>query len=285
MPGLVDFLESVPLVCPEDRVRLLYADGKLTCAECGASYQTYGDYALDILPKRRVDLGGELASRYLTDYAAASATPLSLELEPWAWGTRSKHSEREISRRDDRIAWLREVVQAAGSVRDAVLCDVSAGAGHYSSDYASLFRYVVHCDLVPNGIVYAYRRSLEASHTNIYFLRHDYLCSPLQESADVVICMDTLIRGRAHEVMLLKNIRRALRQGGYAIVDFANLRRQSARRALRPQQRLAKETRAYSTSAARRMLGSAGFENAELLRMPGTRLAPLPRLVYMLQKP
>jgi 2-polyprenyl-3-methyl-5-hydroxy-6-metoxy-1,4-benzoquinol methylase len=282
--SLTDFLDAVNLVCPDDRGPLVPESKTLRCTRCGSLFPVFENRIIDILPKARAELQDDLASGYRDDYLELAAHPLTPNMAPWAWGTRSTHTAREIERRANRVAWLGSILVRSGPTRDLVLCDVSAGAGHYSLAYASRFRYVLHCDLVPNAALYAYQEANASGIENVLFLRHDYLQSPLSQSADIVICMDTMIRGRSHELALAASILDAVKPGGLAVLDFANMRRQFARRTLQPRQRLSTDTRAYTRSQVVAMLEEVGFAAVELVRMPGSRLLPQPRLVFLARR-
>jgi hypothetical protein len=88
----------------------------------------------------------------------------------------------------------------------AVLCDIAAGAGHYTFAYAPQFRFVLHCDLSVENLNYERRKAREQDLENIFFLRVYYFQPPFRHSLDRMLCLDTLIRGEAHDAMLLKSI-------------------------------------------------------------------------------
>jgi hypothetical protein len=45
---------------------------------------------------------------------------------------------------------------------------------------------------------------------------------PFNNTLQQIICTDTLIRGRLHEILLLNSLHNALSDGGQALVDFHN---------------------------------------------------------------
>src|SRR3954451_9817013 len=89
MSSLADFLNVSRLVCPDDRNLLVLVANTLRCARCGSSFPVFGHRIIDILPKARAELPGELASGYRDEYLSSAANPFRLDMEPWAWGTKS----------------------------------------------------------------------------------------------------------------------------------------------------------------------------------------------------
>lgn len=85
----------------------------------------------------------------------------------------------------------------------------------------------------------------------------DYLRPPFRETLNRVICLDSLIRGEAHETRLLRTIQGALRPDGAAVVDFHNWWHNPIRRLglLRNNFGL---NRSYALNEVRQLLNEAG---------------------------
>ena len=139
---------------------------------------------------------------------------------PWADPSRvDQHSKQKKSR---HIHWAFPRLQTDTGDSNLILCDISAGPGYYTLEYAASFRYVLHCDLSARALSYAARRASERQLDNVILLRIDYLRPPFRGSLDRVICFDTLIRGPEHDTDLLGAIAQSLRPEGIALVDFHN---------------------------------------------------------------
>ena len=117
---------------------------------------------------------------------------------------------------------MRPLVTEGVRPGDSTLCDIAAGAGYYTLAYAQLFRVVLHCDLSVNDLSYARRKAQSMGIWNVLFVRADYFAPPFRNTLDRVLCIDTLIRGEAHESLLLASIARSLNGDGFALVDFHN---------------------------------------------------------------
>jgi ubiquinone/menaquinone biosynthesis C-methylase UbiE len=120
------------------------------------------------------------------------------------------------------VEFVRPLVTEGAKPGDSTLCDIAAGVGYYTLAYAQLFRLVLHCDLSVNRLSYARRRAHSMGIRNVLFLRADYFAPPFRNTLDRVLCIDTLVRGEAHESLLLANIARSLNGDGFALVDFHN---------------------------------------------------------------
>jgi len=114
-----------------------------------------------------------------------------------------------------------KIIEFVNPSPDMVGIDVSGGVGNYSIPLSDRVKVMVHCELEVQSILRAYTEGKD----NMFFVRSPYLKLPFNgESFDLAICTDTLIRGKKHEVMLLSEIYRILKNGGKAVVDFHNPR-------------------------------------------------------------
>jgi SAM-dependent methyltransferase len=153
------------------------------------------------------------------------------------------------------------VTERIESVRP-VLCDIAAGAGHYTFAYAQHFHRVLHCDLSLQNLNYARYKARQRNIENIVFLRIDYFHPPFRHSLDVTLCLDTIIRGNEHDRLLLNSIVGTLTPDGKAIVDFHNWWHNPLRR-----MGLLKENfisnKSYSKKSAESLLAAAGIVEFE----------------------
>lgn len=136
------------------------------------------------------------------DEAAAGARP----------GGRSEDQPRRIQR---RFGVMRRLVERLMPAQGAVFLDISAGAGAISGDLAGRYGTSVFADLMPAAAWH-----LAEQGTGLV-LRADYLQSPYAPGAfDAILCTDTLIYGRDHELRLLAAVWAALAPGGMALLSF-----------------------------------------------------------------
>lgn len=203
--------------CPDDAGQLLQGEKSLSCERCG---RVFGNQA-----ERLFDLPGlapkAVNSTVQPGYESIHAETLSLEKQaPSGWGDLSKASsgKRAFVKHERRA-----ISKLLGNAGAGVVVDVSGGVGNYSGYLAQRARMVIHCELHVPSIAQAWRD--HGQRQNMIFARSDYLALPLADGvADGVVCTDTLIRGPLHERTLLAEIRRILKPGGRAVVDFQHLR-------------------------------------------------------------
>jgi SAM-dependent methyltransferase len=127
-----------------------------------------------------------------------------------------------MHRKTRQVERVMKIVSAQAGPGGLSFCDLTGDAGHYTFAAASRFRWVLHCDLSLDALAYASRKASTLGIENILFLRVDYFRPPFRASIDRMICMDTLIRGPAHEVRVLRAMKESLAPGGEALVDFHN---------------------------------------------------------------
>jgi len=177
----------------------------------------------------------------------------------FAWGAEESVSESWRRKRRRQVQFVKPLITEEEGPSDAVLCDISAGAGYYTLAYAHLFRHVLHCDLSISNLSYVWRKAREMGIWNIFFIRADYIALPFFHSLDRVLCLDTLIRGEAHETLLLASIERSLKPTGVAVVDFHNWWHNPLRRiGFLPEN--FRNNRSYRRSEAERLLSQAGIK-------------------------
>ena len=154
-------------------------------------------------------------------YEVFHAAPLAgLQGHPPGWGDlASANPGKRVFVRRERAA----IARLLGDRVAGRVVDVSGGVGNYSSYLAQWAQLVVHCELHVPSFAQACRN--HGHLPNMLFARSEYLALPLAEaSVDGAICTDTLIRGPQHDRALLEEIRRILKPGGRAVVDFQHHR-------------------------------------------------------------
>jgi SAM-dependent methyltransferase len=208
--------------CPDDGSHL-HPNGKtLRCERCGRDFSRLGPriFELKALAPKGVN------SAVQSGYVAIHAEELALNGHGPGWGDldSANPGKREFVKRERAT-----IAALLGNKAEGVVVDVSGGVGNYSSFLADKAQTVIHCELHVPSFAQACRQ--HAQRQNLFFARSDYLALPLADgSADGVICTDTLIRGVEHERALLAEIRRILKPGGRAVVDFHHHRFQRIQR-------------------------------------------------------
>ncbi len=205
------------LCCPLDHGALVRSkDSFLACTTCHRTYPLLGDSFIELLPPAPVTMPPGNPS-YKMAYQTLFNQPFRHFSGARAWGRLDQATPRWAVNRQRQIDFIKKHLAPA-----PMICDISAGAGNYTFDFAKHFDLVLHCDLSATNLSDVHARMKRQGISNIVLIRCDYLRLPFQQSLPQIICMDTLIRGKAHEASLLKNLAEALCPGGTALVDFHN---------------------------------------------------------------
>jgi SAM-dependent methyltransferase len=281
--------ELLPILsCPDDRGALREAGEGLECAGCGRRFPVLAPNVVELLPSAEA-LGND-GSAYAADYLAERSRGFAFREDAVAWGAPEERPGPWVERKYRQVEAVRELL-LDGEPASGVMCDFSAGAGYYTFAYAREWRHVVHCDLSADGLAYAHRKAERQGLRNILFVRMDYLRPPFQGTLDRVVCLDSLIRGEAHEKRLLGTIRGALRPGGAAVVDFHNWWHNPIRRLGLLRNNFG-PNRSYAAREVRRLLAEAGVvapeyvpfhqetANNAMVRGLLRRVLPPTRLLY-----
>ncbi len=214
------------LCCPDDEGMLRPDRDGLTCTVCARVFPILDGPVLDLLPTRPATFALGHSNEYASQYLSSFQEPFHLREGAMAWGAAEISEPVWAAKRERQVRAVLSAIVAsladAPRCGDAVVCDISAGGGHYTRALAPHFKWVLHCDLSVDSLSYAARKSAQMGISNMLFLRVDYLRLPFLHSLDRVVCFDTLIRGTDHEQALLAQIRKALRPAGAAMVDFHN---------------------------------------------------------------
>ncbi len=284
------------LSCPDDGASLRLISGGFRCTHCDRCFPIHKDNLAEILPSRPLELPAAVNSGYGEAYRQAFEQRFHLSEASSAWGAEETVATSWARKRHRQVAMVKPLATEGISVDETVLCDISAGAGYYTFEYANAFRFALHCDLSVDNLNYAWRKARGRGIENIFFLRADYFALPFRQTLDRILCFDTLIRGEAHDSALLGSIVRSLRPNGYAVVDFHNWWHNPLRRlGLLPENFHA--NRSYVQSEVERLLRNSGIEHfscwpffQEFERDARTadfllRLFPATRLVYRVAAP
>ncbi len=242
------------LSCPDDGGALRQQGESLQCATCERRFPVLAPNLIELLPS--TEALQQDGSPYAADYAAEHSRSFAFRKDAVAWGAPEYRSGSWVERKYRQVEAVRSLLLDGVGSRE-VIGDFSAGAGYYTFAYASQWRHVVHCDLSADALTYAQRKAERAGLRNILFVRMDYLRPPFRGSLDRVICLDSLIRGEAHEKRLLRTIRGALQPGGAAVVDFHNWWHNPVRRLGLLRNNFG-QNRSYVGSEVKRLLDEAG---------------------------
>jgi SAM-dependent methyltransferase len=279
------------LSCPDDGYSLRLAKAQLLCSGCGRSFPLHGDNFAEILPSCPVRLSLSASSEYRSAYLMLFEEQFHNDSPCFAWGAEETATAAWVRKRRRQVSAVLPLVTEDTGPCTSVLCDIAAGAGHYTFAYAPYFRLVLHCDLSVQNLSYALRKANEQNLENIFFLRIDYFRPPFRQSLDRLLCLDTLIRGEAHDSMLLKSIAGCLKPTGRAVIDFHNWWHNPLRRlGILPEN--FHSNRSYRRSETKKLLREAAFRDTTVFPFvqefdPGSRIericskaVPSTRIVY-----
>lgn len=247
--------------CPDDGGRLQAGGYGLRCTHCGRAFRRLNECVFELKSAAPKPVNSSVQSGYETLHAAA----LTLEGQPPGWGdlAGAPPGKRVFVRRERKA--IADLLADAGA---GVVVDVSGGVGNYSSYLAERARMVIHCELHVPSFAQACRD--HGSVGNMVFVRGDYLGLPLTDaSVDGVVCTDTLVRGGEHEHALLAEIRRVLKPGGRAVVDFHHYR-------FRRIQKRSPLAKPYSRAEFEKLIAQAGLrvERAQGIGYIPVRVVP-----------
>lgn len=292
---MIDQLQSVlsVLCCPDDGNSLSFVAEKLGCTRCGRVFPIHNQQIIELVPRNPAVLPAAISRQYYEVYLNLFAQPFREDGNSIAWGAPEAFAESWVRKRRRQVTAVRPLVTDGIEAND-VLCDIAAGAGYYTFAYQKYFRSIIHCDLSVDNLNYAARKAQKLGISNILFLRVDYFQPPFRRSLDRVLCLDTLIRGEAHDLLLLRTIAECLTPNGKAVVDFHNWWHNPLRR-LHVLPDNFHHNRSYSRRQVQRLFHDAAIQEADFRRFvqefnPGTWLdrscswaVPATRFLYEIQ--
>jgi SAM-dependent methyltransferase len=251
------------LSCPDDGQPLRLTKAQLLCSGCGRSFPLHGEDLAEILPTRPVQLPISTSAEYRSAYLRLFEQQFKQDSDCLAWGAEETATAGWLRKRRRQVSAVLPLITEGAELNTSVLCDIAAGAGHYTFAYAPKFRLVLHCDLSVQNLSYVSRKAREQHLNNILFLRIDYFRPPFRQSLDRLLCLDTLIRGDGHDPMLLKSITRCLKPTGTAVIDFHNWWHNPLRRlGILPDN--FRSNRSYRRSETKTLLREAAFRDARV---------------------
>lgn len=279
------------LSCPDDGQPLRLATAQLLCSGCGRTFPLHGEDLAEILPSRPARLPASASAEYRSAYRMLFEQQFLKDNTCLAWGAEEGATASWMRKRQRQVLAMLPLLTEGVGRAASVLCDIAAGAGHYTFAYVPYFRFVLHCDLSVQNLNYASRKACEQNLGNIFFLRIDYFQPPFRHSLDRLLCLDTLIRGEEHDSMLLKSIAGCLKPTGRAVIDFHNWWHNPLRRlGILPEN--FHSNRSYRRSETKKLLREAAFRDTTVFPFmqefdPGSRLericskaVPSTRIVY-----
>lgn len=210
------------LRCPDDGSRLRLADAP-TCQTCGREFQRVGPHAVDLVSSALRPRPAGVSDRYWSEYQACRRQPLVSSGSGVGWGAAWTVPPEWAQLRQAYSRRVLALVCEALGPRVGVVADISAGAGYVTHLLARENIGTLHVDLDPTSVAGAAAwLDGPGAGSPMIAVRGDYFALPLRGSVDVVVCTDTLIRSREHELAVLTAIKAALKPDGTAIVDFHN---------------------------------------------------------------
>jgi SAM-dependent methyltransferase len=293
--NLVELLDMLHLVCPDDETILDYKTTAMCCPMCGRNYPFLDNSIIELLPLKPKNLDNLAKPSYIKGYISEFKLPIDFKNETKAWGAPEETSANWIKRRQRQVNLVEDLLEIHDANDKILICDFSAGAGYYTFRYAQKYKYVIHCDLSPSSLCYTYKKAKKSGMNNILFIRMDYFTPPFKNSLPRVICMDTLIRGTEHEKLLLKAINNSLSPDGIAIVDFHNWWHNPLRRMGLLPQNFVNNT-SYARTNAEALLKEIGlnkysyypyhqeFSSQEKNKKIFLKMIPATRLLYRFEK-
>jgi ubiquinone/menaquinone biosynthesis C-methylase UbiE len=252
------------LCCPDDQKSLRLGNGALECSQCSRIYPVWEGEIIELLPRKPAEPRSN--PEYAADYQRQFHKNFENRQDSIVWGIAEARSPSWKLHRERQARRVLSMLRSDGApLQDLILCDVSAGIGDYTLSYARHFKWVLHCDLSVDALRYASGRSRRMGLENVFFLRVDYFALPFSHSIDRLLCLDTLIRGRDHEMALLNQIRMAISGQGRAIIDFHHWWHNPFRRLGLLRQNFG-TNRSYVRSGAEGLMRECGIEAWKLVR-------------------
>lgn len=207
--------------CPDDGANITLGKAHLECPRCGRHFPIFKDNFIEMLPSTFPEwrLSEENKENLKTEksYKDIFDREFSWHEKSDGWGDLSAANPGYRAFVKSEVKRISELISPSN---EKIVADISGGVGNYSIPLSESVKAVFHCELDVESIQTAYHRG---KGRNIFFIRTPYLKLPFDSDVfDNVVCTDTLLRGRGHELMLLTEIKRILKNGGRAVVDFHN---------------------------------------------------------------
>src|SRR5438270_6308453 len=131
------------LSCPDDGQPLQLAKAQLLCTGCGRSFPLHGDDLAEILPSQPVRLPASASPEYRRAYLTLFEQQFQNDSTCLAWGAEETATAAWMRKRQRQVSAVRPLVTEDAEPGSSVLCDIAAGAGHYTFAYSTHFKFVL----------------------------------------------------------------------------------------------------------------------------------------------
>lgn len=208
--------------CPDCKTSISYEGSHFRCDNCQRQFPFYDNAILEILPKTPSKYAFDVRSGYHEKVYNQLFSSKRQEVDPeTSWANPDKVPVKWLKKKNEHVGFIKNIIEKNIPGRE-VLCDFTGSSGYYTFELRKLFKWVFHCDLSIESLLFAKKRA-EAQHIdNLIFIRADYTKPPFNSTLDLIICGDTLIYSPYHEGLLLNGMQQSLKEDGQAIFDFHN---------------------------------------------------------------
>jgi SAM-dependent methyltransferase len=207
--------------CPDCLTKIKYTDSAFTCTQCNRQFP-YKDGILEMLPAAPINYAFDKRSGHHEGiYKRLFHTKREEANLEKSWATPELVPTKWLRTKMGHVNFIKGLIEKNTSSRH-LFCDFSGGSGYYTFEFYKLFRWIFHCDLSIESMLYTKKKADEKGIDNIIFIRTDYTRPPFNGSLDIVFCGDSLIYSPFHEGLVVKGIHQAVKPDGHAIFDFHN---------------------------------------------------------------
>lgn len=217
------------LGCPNDSKPIKIFQDKLVCEFCQNEFKIINENTIELLPSKsfKLRIENNTTKSYSEYYSDLLTVGHSRDSKKRLWGTKTKTIPKGFV---DKLLTL-----VSNAVGNEIVCDIGAGSGDYSLILAKNSKYVFHCDLDLEAILFARAQAENLELNNILFIRCNYFYLPFRDdSLPFITCIDVLLRGREHDDSLIKEIFKKLQINGKALLDFHSKERIKINKSIDP---------------------------------------------------
>ena len=208
--------------CPETGGSLEYRTDHFYCQASDRKYPFSQESIVELLPPGPTSFSFDRRSAYHENiYKTLFSTKLAEANPEKSWAPPELVPEKWRTTKLNHVQFIRRLIEETTNQRETY-CDFTGASGYYTFEMAKHFKWVFHCDISSESMLYAKQRADKEGLQNIIFIRADYFRPPFDGTLDLIYCGDTLIFSPSHEGLLLKGMYKSLKPGGYALFDFHN---------------------------------------------------------------